>query len=119
MKNWFDDIKQESVNKAAEIPPQIPLPNVDEDAIMVKLTGEPTTVIGKVRDMIVAPAERLAPLPVIENATIILAKSLRFNMAKSLQRAGQKYKKTPLKNTTWRIWATKPDEEKYYHCELL
>lgn len=119
MKTWFDDIDEENLEKASEIPPQIPLPADENDIVTIIIKSEPRTVKGVDRDMEVVEAKRVSPEPQIENGSFILAKSLRFNMAKALKQADIDYKTTKLKGTSWSVWASHQDGKKYYQCEML
>lgn len=119
-KDWFDDIEPSKVDKACEIPPQIDLPAPGDPAILVAIQGEPKEVELTSRDdtMLVVDANRLTE-PQLYDATMILPKSLRFNMAKAFQRNGQDFRKANLTGTTWRIWATTDKGSKYYQAELM
>lgn len=119
MKTWFDDIDDESLDKASEFPPQIPLPADEEDIIIITIKSESETVKGKERDMEVVTADRISPEPIIEDGSFILAKSLRFNMAKALKQANIDHKKFKLTGSSWRIWATHKEGRKHYHCEMM
>lgn len=117
---WFDDIDNEKVEKASEIPPQIDLPEPDSDAIMVKILKEPYQVEVKSRgdSMLVTDVERLAPAPQIEG-TMILPKSLRFNIAKAIKRDGGDFTKTKLEGKVIRVWSIVQDGNKYYQAEIV
>lgn len=119
-KKWFEDLNEEKVKKASDIPPQIDLPKVDEPPIMVTLIDEPFEVEVTSRDeeMLVVNAKRESPLPQLAG-TLILPVSLRFNIAKTLMQSGKDYKTVQLKGMSLRIWSIQQGENKYYQCEIL
>lgn len=122
MSKWFDDLDSEKVSNASEIPQQIDLPEPDETGVMVKILSEPEQVEVKSRKgehMTVCNVEKLAPEPVIQNGTIILGKSLKFNIAKALTRNKEDYTKVKLTGRVFRIWSVLDDGNKYYQCEMI
>lgn len=119
--NWFSDIDSDSVEKSAEIPPQIDLPQPTEPSIVVQIASEPKEVNVPSRKgdtMMVCEAIRKTPEPIM-TGTMILPKSLRFNMAKAIRRNGGDYTKSELSGTKWRIHSVMDDGNKYYQAEML
>ena len=119
--DWFSDLEKEKVDKASEIPPQIDLPTIADTPIEVEITSKPFNVEVKSRNetMLVCNAKRTLPQPTIEKGTMILPKSLRFNIAKALKQSGKDYLKTDLKGLKIRIWSILQDGNKYYQAEIL
>lgn len=119
-ENWFNDLDSDSVEKSSEIPPRIELPQPDEPAIIVQIASEPheVDVPSRKDTMMVCDAIRKTPEPVM-NGTMILPKSLRFNMAKAIRREGKEYTTFKLSGSTWRIHSIREDKNKYYHAELV
>ena len=119
--DWFADLEKEKVDKASEIPPQIDLPTIAESPIEVMITSKPFSVEVKSRSetMLVCNAKRILPEPIIEKGTMILPKSLRFNIAKALKQSGKDYEKIELKGLKIRIWSILQDGNKYYQAEIL
>jgi len=119
--DWFSDLEKEKVEKASEMPPQIELPNIAESPIEVEITSQPFEVEVKSRNenMLVVNAKRILPQPIIEKGTMILPKSLRFNIAKALKQSGKNYEKIDLKGMKLRIWSILQDGNKYYQAEIL
>ena len=117
MKPWYDDLDEKKVLKATEIPPQIELPVPGHDPIVIVLTGKPYTVETKRQDdMYVAEAVQLKPEKV--EGTIILPKSMRFHMAKSIARSGKDFKKVDLVGKAFKVWAVRDGDQTFYHAEL-
>lgn len=68
--------------------------------------------------MFVSNVERIEPLPFLKG-TMILPKSLRFNMAKAIKQNEKDYTKYDLVNSVWRIYSVREDTNKYYHAEMV
>lgn len=68
--------------------------------------------------MLVCNVKRIEPKPIL-NGTMILPKSLRFNMAKALRQNQKDYTKFNLVNSQWRIYSVNDDGNKYYHAEFI
>lgn len=117
MKNWYDDIDQKSVERACEVLPQIELPNPGDPPIYVALNEEPRAVETKeLGDMMVCNAVQLSPNKI--EGTIILPKSMRFNMAKSIARTDKDFRKVKLTGKTFKLWSIMDGSQKYYQAEL-
>lgn len=121
MKNWFEDLNKDSIEKSSEIPPRISLPDPSDDAVVVKILSEPETVEVKSRKdtMVVCEATRIKPEPIITKASLVMPNSLRFNMAKAITQAGKDYTKFKMVGSEWRITSVIDDGNKYYHAELV
>lgn len=68
--------------------------------------------------MFVSNVDRIEPTPVLKG-TMILPKSLRFNMAKAIKQNEKDYTKFNLVNSVWRIYSVREDTNKYYHAEIV
>lgn len=119
-ENWFGDLNEESVEKSSEIPPQIGLPEPEDNPLIVQILSEPKEIELKARKgtMFVSDVERIEPSPLLKG-TLILPKSLRFNMAKAIKRNNQDYTKFNLVSSKWRIYSVMDDGNKYYHAEII
>jgi len=113
-------LNSENVTKSSEIPPQIVLPEADDLPLIVKILTEPKEIELKERagTMFVSEVERIEPEPIL-NGTMILPKSLRFNMAKAIKRTEKDYTKFNLVNSKWRVYSVIDKGNKYYHAELM
>lgn len=113
-------MNEENVEKSSEIPPQISLPEPTDEPLIVRILSEPKEIELKARKgtMFVSDVERLTPQPNLKG-TLILPKSLRFNMAKAIKRTDRDYTKFNLVNSQWRIYSVLDDGNKYYHAEIM
>lgn len=122
MKNMYDDINPESVEKASEVLPRINLPQPEEDPIIVALNEEPYVVEipnaaeGKPGEMVVGKVFQMSPER--KEGSMVFPKSLRFNIAKAIAQTGKDYKKTKLTGKTFKVWSIMDGSQKYYQCEL-
>jgi len=117
MNNWYNDLDAKSIEKASEVLPRIDLPQPEEPPIIIAVNEDPYEV--DVKDggkMFVGKVTMLSPEK--REGSLIFPKSLRFNMAKALQRLDGNYKKTTIVGKTFKIWSIMDDGKKYYQGEL-
>ena len=117
MKNWYDDLKTESVKKSAEFAEQIELPKPGETPRIVVINGDVKSVeTAEFGDMIVANVIQLRPTK--EKGEMILPKSMRHHMAASMARQNLDYTKVGLDGKTFKIWAIEDKGQTFYHAAL-
>ena len=113
----FDDIDENSIEKAAEVLPRLVLPQPDDQPIDFKLVSEPEVV-----DVASRPGETMTVIEAETNGvkgSLILPKSLRFNMATALKRRNVNLAKFKFGGSVWRVWSVMDGQNKYYQTELV
>lgn len=116
-KSWNDDINPKSVSKASEILPKIALPQPGEPAIVIAVNEEPYMVHDNDnREMFVGEVFQKYPNQL--TGSMVYPKSLRFNIAKALERAGKTFKKEKLSGLTFKVWSIEDNGQKFYQAEL-
>lgn len=123
MKNYYDDIDDGALSRASEVVPKIDLPQPGEESIIVAFNEEPRQVDipnpgeDMPATMLVARVFQLSPERM--EGSIVLPKSLRFNIAKAIRQSGKDHKKTKLTGKTFKIWSIMDNGQKYYQSALF
>lgn len=113
----FDDIDEQSLENAAEVLPRIQLPQPDDQPIDYQLVSEPEMVDVKSR-----PGETMVVIEAVTNGvkgSMIIPKSLKFNMAAALVRRNVNPKTFKFTGSVWRVWSVMEGQNKYYQTELI
>lgn len=117
-ENWFDDVDDDVVEKCSEIPTTFPLPKVDDEPIEYLILDEPFSIE--------TPNSRYnktaIKIPVSISGVegeIFVPKSLKTNIAISLDKLGMDFRKSKLSGMILKIWMSKGNDGfEYYHCTI-
>lgn len=117
-KNWYDDVKEEGVEKGIAILPNFDLPNVGAEPMEFLILDEPYVI-----DTPKSPHnDTMTKMKVEHNGSIgeiIVPKSLKHSIAVSLEQAGNNFKEAKLTGLTLLVKQTKGNDGfNYYNCLL-
>ena len=113
----FDDIDEKKLENAAEVLPRLTLPQPADPARNYKLLGEPEIV-----DVASRPGDTMIVVEAESDGitgSLIIGKSLEFNMGAAIKRRKQALKGFKFKGTTWRIWSIMDGQNKYYQTAMV
>jgi len=116
--NWFDDVEKETVDKGVEIPTTFQLPKLDEGSIEYEIIGEPFN-IDTPESKYNKTASKLPVSLMGVKGEIFLPKSLKTNIAVSLEKMEKDFTKAKLNGMFITVWMQSGNDGfNYYHCSL-